>query len=75
MLLHNGNSDCPTLSPNCDWTHIATLVLGGYEYFSGMRVWVQPEGGPPILVEVKVKVEDEGNFEWPVEEREGECQR
>lgn len=69
----HGNSGCPNPLPNCncEWAHIATLVLGGYEYSSGMRVWVQPAVGPPIFVEMKV--EDEGNLEWLVEEREGKC--
>lgn len=59
----------------CTWVppgNIATLVPKGYEQPSGMRVWIQPPGRSPKLVEVKV--EHEGDLEWIVEEGEGEYQ-
>lgn len=76
MLSHSGNSDYPLrhllvmlLSCNCEKAHLATLGICAYP--SGMRIWVQPAGGPPLLVQVKV--EDEGNLERTVEEKEDEC--
>lgn len=62
------------LLPNCkcERAHIAILVLGGYENPSEMRLWVQSAG--ELSIPVEVKVEDEGNLEWTVEEREGKSQ-
>lgn len=44
----------------------------GYEHPSGIRVWIQPPGEPPKLVEVKV--EHKRDLEWIVEDGEGEYQ-